>query len=399
MAYPLPAGVSLPLVTMQDVLRAPSVTGMIQASTSGVPDNFSRYGFMEPTDTVPQDVGTYFRVLGTRTTARAVARNSPSVARQMKNVEEVPYKAISVAENLNIPMDKFQHLFSPESSSIADIVLDTRGKQEIGRQVREAKKNLQNLRVMAVASVLAYGAIYFDGYGNLLPSATGARTTVSFQVPSGNTGQLNCSGGVYGGGNILNAGWQDIGTDIASQIIQLKIAAEILTGFPLKHAFYGSAVPKYLTQNTTLSNYFVRSITESDGAPRGAAPANQQYLRTADIPSPLLGLEWHPVYTTFYEDQNGNPQQIFSPGAVVFTPEVDSDWWGWIEGTLLIPGSTIIADGQDSLIDGASQMSGIWGYAKEMDDPFAIKIVYGDTFLPIIKAPKAVFIGQVDTAS
>src|SRR5262249_15760083 len=157
----------------------------------------------------------------------------PSLARQLRNVEEVPFKLVHVAENVNFPMHQFRNLIDKGSLNI-----DEKGIREITRQVREARKNVDNLRVAALTHVLFTGQIYFDRQGNVLTASSGAKTTVDFAVPSGNKNQLNWDGN----GNLLSAGWQTAATDIATQLINLRRAAERLTGYELRHAFYGRNV-------------------------------------------------------------------------------------------------------------------------------------------------------------
>jgi hypothetical protein len=362
-------------VSLLDVLAAPNLCGVIQGTTTGIPNVFPA-GFYQVDQTVDKDTGTYFRVTGTRSTARAVAYGSPSLARQLRNVEEVPFKLIHVAENVNFPMAKFRNLLDKGTLNI-----DEKGVREITRQVREARKNVDNLRVAALTQMLFNGQIYFDGQGNLLPSSTNARTVVDFAVPSGNKAQLNWDGN----GAILSAGWETNSTDIATQIITLRRAAERLTGYELKHAFYGKNVPNYLINNTTLQGYFIRN-QESNG----------QFLRTADIPSPLLGLSWHPAYSAFFEDANGVNQGLVGDDQVVFTPEPDNDWIGWLEGTVDVPGSVTVAADATAALDNIQTASGMFAYGTITTDPVAIKLVYGDTFLPVLKVPKAIFIATVN---
>ena len=362
-------------VSLLDILAAPNLCGVIQGTTTGIPNVFPA-GFFKVDQTVDKDSGTYFRVTGTRTTARAVAYGSPSLARQLRNVEEVPFKLIHVAENVNFPMAQFRNLMDKGTLNI-----DEKGVKEITRQVREARKNVDNLRVAALTQMLFNGQIYFDGQGNLLPASSGARTTVDFAVPAGNKNQLNWDGN----GNVLSAGWETTSTDIATQLINLRRAAERLTGYELRHAFYGRNVPGYLTSNTTLQSYFIRN-----------QETNAEYLRTADVPSPLLGLSWHPAYSAFFEDANGNDQSLVGDDQVVFTPEPDTDWVGFLEGTIDVPGSVTYAADIGTALDSVVPASGMFAYGSITTDPVAIKLVYGDTFLPVLKVPKAIFIATVN---
>lgn len=366
-------------VSLTDVLGAPQLCGVIQGVKTGVPDVFPA-GFYQVDKTVERDVGSYFRVTGTRTNAKAVAYGSPSAARQMKGVEEVPVKLVHSAENISFPMADFRGLIRKDSSG-SSLVIDEKGVQEVGRQVREARKNIDNLKVSMLTSALFQGAIYFDGQGNLLPSSSGARTTTSMQIPSGNTGQLN----VFGGGAILTAGWQTAGTDIATQALNLKQAAVRKTGYPLKYAFYGKNVPGYLTNNTKLQNFFVRNAAQ-----------NSQFLTTAEIPNPLLGFTWLPAYEAFFEDASGNIQSLVGDDQVVFTPEPSTDWLAWLNGTYDVPTALKVGGDAVDAIGNTMAVGGDFAYAVLKDDPVSIKMVYGTTTLPVVKVPGAIYIATVN---
>ena len=117
--------------------------------------------------------------------------------------------------------------------------------------------------------------------------------SVNYGVPAGNTGQLNVADGVYGGGNILDTPGTTPPPNIATQIRNLKKAARKLTGYPLAHAFYGQNVLDYL-----LDNNKVKEMMKFNPA------ANARTL-AGETPQGLFGLQWHPAYEAFYEDETG----------------------------------------------------------------------------------------------
>lgn len=370
-------------VSLSDVLGAPQLTGVFQAVKTGIPNVFPD-GFFQFDKYVEKDCGTYFLVEGTRTVARTVAYNGPSVARQLKGVTEVPVKLIHVKENITLPMADFRSLIDPNASNLADVKIDSDKAAEIGRQVREARKNVDNLRVAALTQMFALGHIYFDGQGNLLPSSAGAKTDVDYKFPATNLNQLN-----PGGGNIINVSWDNPAAAIDTQLLGLKQQATRATGYPLVHAFYGKNIPQYLTRNKVMASYFIRN------------PAtNAQFLNTGEIPN-LMGLQWHPAYEAFYETSDaaggatGTLQSLFDDDTVVFTPAPSSDWLGWIGGSYDVPTSPAIAsDGLDALKNFRT-VRGMFAFATITTDPPAIKMVYGDTFLPVPRVPKAIYVAKV----
>jgi hypothetical protein len=364
-------------VTLQDILGGPNLCGVIRGTATGVPNVFPD-GYYQVDKTVDRDSGEYHRVSGTRTVARIAAYGAPSQQRNLRGVEAVPVKLIHTVESFLIPTADYLNLLQFD-----DTAKQKRGIEEVTRQVREFRKNFDNLRVAALTQLLFQGAIYWDGNGNLLPNSTGAKTIADFGVPAANKGQLDP---LASGSNVIDVTWDNAASDIDAQLIRLRQIATRLTGYPIKYAFYGRNVPSYLTANTKLQNYFVRNPGD-----------NTQYLSTADVPSPLLGLTWRPAYESFFEDSTGALQSLVGDDQVVFTPEPSTDWLGWLEGTYPVPTSvgTVSVDAADALRGSVTTAAGMFAYGVVNTDPVTVKMVAGDTFLPVLKVPKAIFIATV----
>lgn len=366
-------------VALQDVLGAPQLCGTIQATKTGIPDVLPP-GLFTKDKTVEKDSGTYTRVKGTRTAAPLTVYGGAAVERNLKSVEDVPVKLMHTCQSLTLPTADFRGLIQKDSTG-SNLIIDTKGAQEIGRQVREARKTVDNLVIAAQTQALFNGAIYFDGSGNLLPSSAGAVSTPSFGVPASNQTQLNA----FGTGNILTAGWQHNTTDIATQIVNLKDASVRLTGYKIKHAIYGANIPSYLTQNNTLTNFFSRGQS-----------SNEKYMTTGEIPSPLLGLTWWPGHEAFFEDQNGVLQPLVGPDSVAFIPDPSSDWSGGLEGKYDVPGDTLVGSSPLDLLAGMTTMEGMFAYASVQLNPVRIQLIFGHTFLPTLKAGNSVFQANVN---
>ena len=185
-------------------------------------------------------------------------------------------KLLHSVENIVLPVKDYINLLNYNELAKQKLGID-----EVSRQIREARWTQDNLRISSLTSMLFKTQIYYDNLGNLLPSSTGAQTTVNYAVPAGNQNQLD----VFGTGNpILSAPWSTATTTIDKQIQALHQAAVELTGYELKHAFYGKNVPSYLTSNTNLGNYFFRDSYGPDAF-------GPQYIATADIPNPVAGFD------------------------------------------------------------------------------------------------------------
>ena len=361
--------------TIQEILGGKNLTGVIQGVQAGVPQDLLPPALLATTRTVEGDYGTYTKVDGTRKTARLAQYGSPSQQRQLPGVSEVSVKLIHTVESVFHKPAVLMNLTSFDSDDKQRL-----GEQEIARRTAEFKRLFVNLRASAVYSMLAQGAIYFDADGNLLPDSTGSAVTVDFGISAGNKDQLD----VFGDGDIIAADWSIASTEIHKHVAAIKRAARKLTGYPIRHAFYGSNLLDYFLDNTALSSL----ISDNTGFQESAAGG--------EIPDGLLGLSWHPVEEAFYVDNDGSYQEFFDGDTVVFTPEPMPEWYELLEGTYPVPTDVgAVASDAAETLGGVAIDSGMFSYATVTTDPVAIKHVAGDTFLPVLKVPKAVFIAKV----
>ncbi len=369
-----------PYVSINDILGAPNLCGIIQSARSGVPNPFPD-AFFQTDKRVDGDTAEYKTFSGARSPATLSAYGAPSKNRQLRDVGVKAVKLLHSAENIILPVKDYVNLLS-----YTDLTKQRMGSEEVARQIAEARRSQDILRISAMVSMMFQGQVSFDSSGNLLPTTSGAATTIGYGVPSSNLNQLNA----LGGGNILSAGWQTTSTDIAAQVRNLHQAAVQLTGYELKHAFYGKNVSGYLANNTTLGNYFFRDQYRPDAF-------GPQYIATADIPNPLLGLQWHKAYYSFYYDQNNAKQSFVGDDQIVFSPEPSLDWVGVIEGSYPVPTKAgIVTAAEPAVVSDMVLQSGMFAYGVPSADPPTAKIVYGDTFLPILKVPNAIFIATVN---
>jgi hypothetical protein len=375
---PISTAPASPYITLDDILGAPNLCGIIELTKSGVPNPFPME-FFKVTRKVLGNVARFTQYTGQRQTATQQTRNGPSRNRQLKELGVKDLVMITSRENIILDADDYQCLLRYDSLDVQKM-----GIEEVGRQIKEAKVTLDNLRVASVANVLFNGNIWFDASGNLLPSSTNAVTTTPFNVPAGNQAQLN----VLGQGNIIDSTWDNTSADIVNQIVNLKQAAAALTGFPLKHAFYGRNILNFLATNTTVQAFMSRSGSSPDPKNPG-----RYMLDTAEIPKGLFGFEWHPCYEFNYLDQNNNNQSPVGDSAITFTPEINTNWWQYIEGSAVVPKTIdIIPDVNDgaAMSDKFEQRFGRWAFGSIIDDPITAKIQYGDTQLPGLLVPSVI---------
>ena len=357
---------------IEQVLSAKNLVGLIQGVLAGVPDDLLPPGFWAGGGNVKQvdgNIATYFKVEGTRQTARLVHYGAPSVKRSLAGVTEVPVKLLHSFEHQPHTPATMMNLMAEDSEAKQRM-----GQQTIARQVGDFARLFANLRLSAVYSVLTKGAIYFDGDGNLLPSSSGAVVTVDYQVPANNQNQLN---------TLISAGWSTAGTNIPSDVMNIKAAARQTTGYPLKYAFFGSDIPTWLAGNDYIKEFIFNSqrLTEQ--------------IATGNVPDGLMGLTWRPLNEAFFNDSDGTNQTWASSDAVIFTPEPSPEWWEWLEGTYPVPQNLQISSDASSALSGLAPVAGGFSYAELTTDPPGIKHMAGDTMLPLLKVPAAIFIADV----
>jgi hypothetical protein len=371
-------------VSINDVLAAPNLLGLLHLAKSGIPDVFPD-SFKSNKKRCDKDYGEWKTDYGMRQVVPATQYGSESKTQQQQKMGVQTAKLIFTSNNLRIPVSDFMNLLAFESLEKQKL-----GAEEVVRQVQYAKTALANNRTAITASALFTGAVYYDKFGNLLPNSTNADLTVNFNVPTANQGQCN----ILGTGNTLTQGWQDAGVassltnagnpaDIDFQVKNLKTQVLYNTGYDLKHAFYGINVSSYLTYNTLLAQYFRFNVD-------GKSAYNPAFVETGDLPMTLFGLQWHPAYNQYYLDQNQAKQTFVAPSAVLFTPDpAECNFLQNLEGTYAVP-NTYGPVAAESVTSNFTEVQGQFVYAKPVDDPVTAKIIYGDTFLPAVCNPQVI---------
>jgi hypothetical protein len=354
--------------SLEEVLGYLPLTGVIQAIKTGIPSALPE-AFWRIKKQVPGVSGRYTMVKGTRTVAPINAYGSPALRAPQKGIEVKDVKLLHAFGEIVFDPLVLQTLRNYDNYEMQNL-----GVQEVDRQQQEFRVRFDNLRVAAVHSMLTLGAIYFDAAGNLLPSSSGAVTTVDFKIAANNKNQLN---------GIIAASWATATTDIPLHIRNLKNRAAQLTGYPLKYAFYGANVPTYLTANNYVKDYLSRNPVFA-----------QKFLEQSEIPDGLFGLTWVPASVGFYEDSGGTNRQFFGGDTVTFAPEIDSTVYELMEGSFMVPSSVAAAANAGAALNSLRTVYGMGAYAVPTDNPPTVILRAFDTFLPVWKVPDALFIAD-----
>lgn len=358
--------------TLQDILLAANLTGMINEIAGGVPDDLLPPGLQTPTRTIAGDQGTFFKVQNSRRLSKRKARGSVAVEGDKEPETEIVFKAIYSNESFRYKPDTLQNLLSEDGMRQA------MGMNEVRRQATEHVRHFKNLRMSAVYSVLATGAINFTANGDL--KLVTSAVNIDFGVPAGHKAQLN----VFGTGDIISVSWDDPTADIATQMKVLRRAARKETGLPIMHALYGENILNYLLDNNQAKELINRSERRRDEA------------AILEIPQDFFKLTWWDVNEAFFEDTDGTLPDFFGPDDVVFIPAVSEQWWDYPEGTNIVPSSVgnVHQDAVAAMSD-VQVMAGLSSYATVTANPVGVEQIIQDTFMPILRNPNAIFIATV----
>lgn len=355
--------------SLEQVLGYVYLSGLIEDVKTGIPDVLPP-AFWSTRSTTTKDQGRYTRYGGTRRTARRAEYGASSRRRDLSPVGVFDVKLLHLFEHIQLNMVDYRSLrdytnYGPQHQ----------GVQELARQALQFKTLFDNARVAATMSMLANGAIYFDGEGNLLPSSSGASLTIDYGVSANNRNQLN---------GIIDASWATATTDIPAHLRAMRKRSLLLTGYDLKYIFYGENIPSYLTANNFVKDYLARHPDMRD-----------EFLTTSEIPNGLFGYSWIPVYKGFFEDSSGTNRTFFGADAFTATPEIGMDVYEYMEGTYPVPTSFQPSPGLMQAARSIEDRVGQFCYAVPINNPVTVEVHAGDTFLPIWKVPDALFIADV----
>lgn len=362
--------------TIQNVLGNRNLLGLVDAILPGLPTGHLPPGLLSTAVRrgVQGNTGTYFKQDGAQKTARHTAYGGVSRLRTVSGLAEQPVVLLSPKESIDLKAHSLINLLSPEGG------VQRMGEAEVARQVKECMTLTQNFRIAAITAMFGLeGHIYLDGDGNLLPSSSNAVIDVDAGIPAGNLDQL---------GGIIGTTWATNTTDIIGDVLAIHQLAVQTSGRPLVHAIYGKNIATYLLTNDKVKELINNTPQLALNVATGGASI---------IPQGLFGLTWWPGYMGFFRDNDGTVRAPIGDDTIVFLPETDSGWFEIVEGTEPVPMAGFGSPGADlsAVLSNVEQRQGQYAYSYGQLDPVGAKMVYGDTFLPVIKSPESVFVADV----
>jgi hypothetical protein len=309
---------------------------------------------------------------GSRKAARTTSYGSAHTGISQEDFNTKPIKMLSVREFWDAPADLFARLRQPASYNP-----DVFATAYIDQMTANSRARIDNLKTGCILSMLQTGKIWLGTTGNLLASSSGAAITIDAGVPAGHQSQLNWDGN----GDIIGTLWSNAAAPVFKQIQDIQNAGLIETGYPITTAYYGRNIPQYLSTNTSV------------GSLQQTAPYYDAFKMGA-VPQGFLGIDnWIPIPTAFWQNEAGTNVVLDYSKTVVFTPDVNRNWWQMGVGQSLMPSGIIGATYSDAsaATAGVNLHRGMYQWAVLNGDPVTIRSFFGDVFLPMIVNGKAVF--------
>ncbi len=352
------------------------LTKMVETVPSGIPNPLG--------DRLPKLFTLTENILGNKFSrvtfsgTRKLARNNPYMG-QARDVQKQPFGEQDLAmltpkEYMTFGSEFLDIYRHPERWEPQKL----RAMEIIKKQSMQLKILFDSFRVAAVHSLFGQrGNIYLDTEGYLMNTSVGADLVVNGRVPDANVGNV---------GGFFSASWASASTDIVSSVRNFKTFALQQSNRRITKAIYGKNIVGYVTANTTMQAYLARNSAKND-----------QFVTSGEIPDGVLDLEWIPVQDAYFNDNSDTTREIFPADQVTFTPEIDANVYTMYIGSTAIPKNfgLVTQDAAAALPSALADVQGMASYSMISVEPFQIKQMMVDCFLPNLTVPNAFFF--VDT--
>lgn len=366
--------------SIDDVIGIVPLTEALRTQTSGIPNPFpAEFATVKPSNRILGDRARYIRIKGARTTAKIAAYGAPGRRVPLQPLEPQTVRMLFLSMEFLLDANMLNRL---QAFLQGGAYQQDEGMDFLQYQIEEVGKRMANTRIVCMASMLRYGAIYWDSDGNVLPSSSGASTTYSAQVAATHQSQLN---------GIISQSWALTNTDIMAQLRVLNQSSVQATGLQMQHAMIGLNIPTYFQTNVTLQPYLARHQNFRDTlVDTNMVPAN-----FADIKS------WVNVSHAFFEDASGTNQLLWDNDLIVFTPDMSPgnkmDWWAMYEGSAAVLSGVDAYSDPMAALAACKQEYGQSGYSMPtFQSPLGVNVFMQDVFFPGIKNENAIY--QADVA-
>lgn len=356
---------------LQELIGYQNLTRAIADPKLGLPTLLPP-GFFNVSDRVSGNYAQWDILGASRQPMKYVPKGAPSVRRELKKIGTQTCIIPGFFEHFDYDAQVLESLRQESAPQLQQM-----GVQRLIHETQEMRRQLDNNRALMAQMAIILNKIHYGGDGEVLPSASGAAFSIDYQVPASNhTSGLEIDASTP----LISATWATASTKIVTDIGRIKRTAVQRAGMPLQWAFYGQNILDHFLANTQLKEIMNRN------------PVAQSSILGGEIPDGFMGLNWVPVQASFFEQADGTFGSPMDADNIIFTPDPTPDWFGWIEGTFLVP--SMSGEGGSTVTDILGSLNlthGKFSYASVEIDPPALRQYYGDTALPVIKVPSAVY--------
>ena len=106
-------------------------------------------------------------------------------------------------------------------------------------------------------------------------------------------------------------------------------------------------------------------------------------------------MNWVPANESFVQKSDDTTFGFFPSDQVTFTPEIGSEWYQFVEGSYPVPTNLgILTDLVAAQQSFTHKTFGKFQYANPTHNPPGADAFYGDTFLPELVVPSAIYIAN-----
>jgi len=357
---------------LRDVLGIDNIVGVISTTTPGLPAPLAE-GYYAVNRSVEGDMVGFDHEGGERKTAPIVDRSSPSRHVIVDGMGNKQWRMLTAKHNSTIDPNALQNLRTPGS-----LQKQKNGRAEVARVAGRLAKRLINTRTMANhAMLLGGGKIYVGPDGDLQPASAGSMYTVDAEIPASNLDQgLQMDAATA----LLTTSWNNAAADIPAMMQLVTDTALMRTGIKLDLAVIGANVLGYFLANT-----MIKELMKSNVAMTTAFGNNT-------IPNEFLGVpNWMKGSGLYWVDKDDGYNKFVGDDDICLLPAPAAAWLECAEGSHMLTNGGQVVPSMEQANEAFVEVYGKWGFAELTSDPTGAKLVAGDTYLPMLKIPAAVY--------
>lgn len=359
-------------VSLRDVIGQVSLTAMVNATVPDLPRRLPAPFYGGTREKVEGNFFQYHIFTPARQLAVLTDYYAPSVNRQLRPIGVRQAMMFSTAMNIAFRGEILEALRNFE-----DYGWQEKGKRYVALQMADFRRDFDHMEDALALLILVTGVVYRTQTGEILPNSSGAAFTQQF----GATGSLN--NGTIAALTGVGGAWNSPTTNIWLQLETLRINAQAQHGYIPKIILYGKNIPTYISGNDSMQPYLSRNAEFRDEW------VKKGFIRPTHD---LGGYLWFPISDAGFKNLSGTTYQFVAGNdAVIVMPEPDESWWGWAEGSQLVPTTIDIVSGIDNILGATSKVYGRWAYSKLTDDPISLKAISGHNVTPFIRIPEVVY--------